>query len=260
MRPSQCGRTAASKGDERGGSSQSGASGGGCRAAGGHRGPSAPCAGGAFGRPRRSTNLRHADNFLSTYDLWAHRRCRELFTDILGSFVYASEEADPQVIGDDSEPDLCVLVDPLDTSELAVRGLHGYTHVLIYSRRLARPIVAVVGDIFHHIQLYVAARHEDGHDAAAVLTADGAAYPIGRMNTVGLSEALVTNYLMRPGERFRPLARQERLLQALSESGADGRSRGRIGVDFGSVGLCHVAAGWQLPGVPTERMVTRPAL
>jgi myo-inositol-1(or 4)-monophosphatase len=40
------------------------------------------------------------------------------------------------------------------------------------------------------------------------------------------------------------LARQERLISALSEPGADGKSRGRIGVDFGSVGLCHVAAGF----------------
>ena len=50
-------------------------------------------------------------------------------------------------------------------------------------------------------------------------------------------------------ERFVPLARQARLLQALSESARNGKSRGRIGVDFGSVGLCHVAAGF------TEAMI-----
>lgn len=191
-----------------------------------------------------SSNLRHADNFLSVHDMWMHRRYQELLNGILSSFVYASEEAEPQVIGDDPEPDLCVLVDPLDTSELAVRGLHGYTHVMIYSRTLARPIVSVVGDIFHHLQLYVGAQNEEGEDQAFVITADSAQYPIGQHAPKTLPKSLITNYLMRPAERFIPLTRQERLIQALSEPAADGKSRGRIGVDFGSVGLCHVAAGF----------------
>ncbi|GGQ71473.1 hypothetical protein [Couchioplanes azureus] len=105
-----------------------------------------------------------------------HRRYRELLTPILGSFVYASEEAEPEVIGADPDPDLCVLVDPLDTSELAVRGLLGYTHVMVYSRAAAQPVVAVVGDIFHHLQLYVGARDEHGTDRAFVITADSQAY------------------------------------------------------------------------------------
>lgn len=191
-----------------------------------------------------SANLRHADNFLSVHDLWMHRRYQELLAGILSSFVYASEEAEPQVIGDDPEPDLCVLVDPLDTSELAVRGLHGYTHVMIYSRVLARPIVAVVGDIYHHLQLYVGARDNHGEDRAFVISADSTLYPLDSRTPKNLSESLVTNYLMRPSERFIPLAGQGRLLQALSEPAADGKGRGRIGVDFGSVGLCHVAAGF----------------
>ena len=41
-----------------------------------------------------------------------------------------------------------------------------------------------------------------------------------------------------------PLARREGLLKALSAKSDDGKTRGRIGVDFGSVGLCHVAAGF----------------
>ncbi len=56
--------------------------------------------------------------------------------------------------------------------------------------------------------------------------------------------ALVTNYLMRPLERFLPLATQRRLMERLSETSGDGKSRGRIGVDFGSISLCHVAAGF----------------
>jgi myo-inositol-1(or 4)-monophosphatase len=158
--------------------------------------------------------------------------------------VYASEEADPEVIGTDPDPDLCVLVDPLDTSELAVRGLHGYTHVMVYSRFLARPIVSVVGDIFHHIQLYIGARDDQGVDRAYVVTADSVERTLSRPSPKVLSQALVTNYLMRPDERFKPLARQQAFLEALSAPSGDGKARGRIGVDFGSVGLCHVAAGF----------------
>src|SRR6266480_6068416 len=77
------------------------------------------------GNRDESENLRHSDNFLSAHHMWMHERYLELLTPRLRSFVYASEEAEPQVVGNDSEPDLCVLVDTLDTSELAVRGLQG---------------------------------------------------------------------------------------------------------------------------------------
>ncbi|WP_307832696.1 inositol monophosphatase family protein [Planomonospora sp. ID91781] len=190
-----------------------------------------------------SKNLRHADNFLSDHDLWMHERYRELLTRIIPSYVYASEEADPQVIGDDPDPDLCVLVDPLDTSELAVRALYGYTHVLVYSRSLARPIAAAVGDIFHHLQIYLAARDDSGQDHAVLYTQDGTPHPLRLDRFPSLPEALVTNYLMKPG-RFQELARQTRLVDALSRPSQDGVGRGRIGVDFGSVSLCHVAAGF----------------
>jgi myo-inositol-1(or 4)-monophosphatase len=194
--------------------------------------------------PGERGNTRHADNFLSVHDMWMHRRYQQLLSEQLGSFVYASEEADPQIIGAGPDPDLCVLVDPLDTSELAVRGLVGYTHLMIYSRSLRRPIVAVVGDIYHHLQLYVAARDDHGKDHAWLITADGDRFPLGHHIDKPLSAALVTNYLMRPEERFAPLARQHELLDALRQPDAQGKSWGRIGVDFGSVGLCHVAAGF----------------
>ncbi len=92
-----------------------------------------------------SRNRRQADNFLSEYDLWMHDRYRHLLTEIVPSYVYASEEADPQVIGDDPDPDLCVLVDPLDTSELAVRTLYGYTHVLVYSYAVTIQVIVLNG-------------------------------------------------------------------------------------------------------------------
>lgn len=196
------------------------------------------------GNRAESENARHSDNFLSEYDLWMHQRYKELLAQKISSFVYASEEADPEVIGRDPDPDLCVLVDPLDTSELAVRGLYGYTHVLVYSRALARPVVAVVGDIFHHIQIYLAAMDEARNDRALMITADGARHSLDRPSQALLPNALVTNYLMRPAQRFQPLARQQEFLKALSATSENGKANGRIGIDFGSIGLCHVAAGF----------------
>lgn len=205
------------------------------------------------GRRAENENLRHEDNFLSDYDLWMHQRYKELLTEVIPSFIYASEEDDPQVIGDDPDPDLCVLVDPLDTSELAVRALHGYAHLMVYSRSLRRPVIAIVGDIFHHVQLYLALRDNDGADRAFLITADGDRHALKSPSNARLSQALVTNYLMRPAERFRPLARQERFFDALSAPGEDGRATGRIGVDFGSISLCHVAAGFTDTTMGTRR-------
>jgi myo-inositol-1(or 4)-monophosphatase len=196
------------------------------------------------GNRGESENERHEDNFLSVHDMYMHRRYRELFAANIDSFVYASEEDEPQVVGDEAEPDLCILVDPLDTSELAVRGLLGYTHVLVYSRSLARPVASVVGDIYHHVQLWVAGRNDAGDDVAFLITRDGHRFRLAPRTTKPLAESLVTNYLMKPDERFLPLAAQSDLMAALNQTTADGKSRGRIGVDFGSVSLCHVAAGF----------------
>ncbi|MEV6964440.1 inositol monophosphatase family protein [Hamadaea sp. NPDC051192] len=191
-----------------------------------------------------SENRRHGDNFLSRHDLWMHDRYRDLLASRIRSFVYASEEAEPQVVGGEVEPDLCILVDPLDTSELAVRALNGYTHVMAYSRTRARPIAAVVGDIYHHVRLYVASQDEDGQDRAYAVTADGVRRRLVTHRPKRLSESIVTNFLMRPAERFMSLSRKSELMKALSAPAPDGKHRARIGLDFGSVSLCHVAAGF----------------
>jgi len=191
-----------------------------------------------------SENTRHRDNFLSAHDLWMHDRYKKLLAARLGSFVYASEEAEPQIVGEEPDPDLCILVDPLDTSELAVRALNGYTHVMAYSRSLRRPVASVVGDIYHFVQLYLAYRHHDGEDRAYVITADGARRQLTARTPKRLSESIVTNFLMRPSERFLPLSKKTALIEALETPAPDGKRRGRIGLDFGSVSLCHVAAGF----------------
>ncbi|MFF1819286.1 inositol monophosphatase family protein [Kribbella sp. NPDC058245] len=173
-----------------------------------------------------------------------HDLYKQRLAEFLPSFIYASEESDLEVVGSNESPDWCVLVDPLDTSELAVRALQGYTHVMVYSLSRERPIVSVVGDIFHHVQLYVAALGDDGVDRAFAVTRDGEWHAMTRRPRVALSEALVTNYLMRPEARLLPLARQEDLLKALGAEGPGGKRTGRIGVGHGSASLCHVAAGF----------------
>ncbi|WP_344914304.1 inositol monophosphatase family protein [Streptosporangium oxazolinicum] len=50
-------------------------------------------------------------------------------------------------------------------------------------------------------------------------------------------------FLMKP-DRFQALAQQNRLIEELNRPADNGNSRGRIGVDFGSISLCHVAAGF----------------
>ncbi len=201
----------------------------------------------AFQGTRREVhNYRHQDNFISEVDIELHSLYKERVPDVLTSFVFASEEDDPSVFPPNNSdfPKYVVLVDPLDTSELAVRGLCGYTHIMVYSISEQRPIVAVVGDMFHAIRLYCAYRNIDGKDEVFFKTRDGNIHHINSSQESELHRALVTNYLMRPDGRFLRLSREKTFLRALSRQDSEGRQRGRIGVDFGSIGLCHVAAGF----------------
>ena len=199
------------------------------------------------GNKREIANTRHEDNFLSDFDMVLHEHYKEAFASRLPGFVYLSEEGEPEAIGDGS--DLVVLVDPLDTSELAVRGLHGYTHVLVYSVAAARTVVAVVGDFFHQIDLYVGV-DLGGERRAHLRTRDGREHTLASPTRHPSDRLLVTSYNMRPEERFLPLAGQSRLMSFLADGAAGAGVVGgptgdhsRIGVDFGSVGLCHVASG-----------------
>jgi fructose-1,6-bisphosphatase/inositol monophosphatase family enzyme len=153
-------------------------------------------------------NDRHDDNFLSRFDLELHDRYKTLLTEALGELIYLSEEGDPEVIG--ADPDLVVLVDPLDTSELAVRAINGYTHVLVWSRSGRAPVAAAVGDFFHEIDLYTATPA-----AAQLHTRAGDTLPF-KVKPETTGRLLVTNYSMRPSERLVPLAQQNELMAALT--------------------------------------------
>jgi myo-inositol-1(or 4)-monophosphatase len=188
-------------------------------------------------------------DFVSTFDLELHDYYCQQLSNLLPDFILASEEAEVRALHRGralSSPglitDLIALVDPLDSSELAVRGLHAHTHVLLYSRSAKAPIAAVVGDFFHPISLYYAYSVPGRSPLAFARTRDGVDRALQASGARDLAGTLVTNYLMRPRERFPYLARQHRLLSGIAGN-AGGRVRGLIGVDFGSIGLCHVAAG-----------------
>lgn len=191
-------------------------------------------------------NPRHPDNFLSTVDLELHSIYRSRLSEVFPSFIYASEEGDPHLYPAESAGPArhAIVVDPLDTSELAVRGLFGYTHVVVYSMLEQLPVIAVVGDMFHSVQIYCAYRTAGGDNKAFMKMRNGTTYTLTASRQARLNGALVTNYSMRPQERFRRLAKEEGFLNALAATDDQGNRQGRIGVDFGSVSLCHVAAGF----------------
>ena len=191
-------------------------------------------------------NNRHPGNFLSRMDLSVQGDFLGGFLKIFPSFVLASEEDDPQTYPKQTAgmPEHVVIIDPLDTSELAVRSLFGYTHVVVYSIKEQLPVISIVGDFFHYTQFFYAFRDSAGVDRAFLRTRDGRVFPLTTSQEATLGKALVTNYSLRPAERFAKLAEQRRFLELLGRADSTGQAEGRIGVDFGSVGLCHVAAGF----------------
>jgi myo-inositol-1(or 4)-monophosphatase len=191
-------------------------------------------------------NKKHKDNFLSEIDLEIHFEYRTRLSQVLPAFIYASEEGDPQICpsGYGDWPEFAVIVDPLDSSELAVRGLHGHTQVLVYSLKEQIPIVSLVGDMFHDIRLFYAFRDQNGSDRAFLMMRSAEELSIKSSQEKNLHEALVTSYSMRPRQRFLNIAEQRAFLDTLARQNEKGQEKGRIGVDFGSIGLCHVAAGF----------------
>jgi myo-inositol-1(or 4)-monophosphatase len=115
---------------------------------------------------------------------------------------------------------------------------------MVYSLKDQAPIVSIVGDMFHNIRLFYAFRDQNGNDRAFLMMRNKKVIPIRSSQEKILHKALVTTYSMRPIERFLKVAEQRVFLDSLAQSDERGQERGRIGVDFGSVGLCHVAAGF----------------
>src|SRR5512145_2191458 len=109
------------------------------------------------GKRQELANARHVDNFLSEIDVRLHNEFRRRVAEILPVYLYISEEGEPEVYPDgDTWPDLAVIVDPLDGSETAVRGLRAHTHLTVYSLTEQTPLLSIVGNLFHHVRLYYA--------------------------------------------------------------------------------------------------------
>ena len=138
-------------------------------------------------------NTRHRGNFLSKIDLELHSLYATEMAKILPSFIYASEEGEPQKypVNGAENPAYVVIVDPLDTSELAVRGLHGYTQLIIFSVVEQRPVVAVVGDMFHDVRIFYAYYAKDGKDRAFLRTRGGVTREINSSQETRLNNAFL---------------------------------------------------------------------
>jgi myo-inositol-1(or 4)-monophosphatase len=196
---------------------------------------------------RKELHIRNSkSDFVSEIDKRVHLEYRDRISRVLPSFIYASEEGGPDLHPrrQSRPPSFLAIVDPLDTSELAVRGLFGYTQLTIYSLERQAPVVSVVGDMFHKVQLFYAFQDEYGQHRAYLTTREGIRYPLNVSREKNIKRALLTTYSMRVRERFLKIARRRELLSSLAEADRAGRRRGRLGIDFGSVGLCHVAAGF----------------
>jgi myo-inositol-1(or 4)-monophosphatase len=163
---------------------------------------------------------------------------------IFDHFVYLSEESGPIIVGAArlEDVDKILLVDPLDTSEMAVRGLVGWTHLAVIDRYSGDTIGSIVGDFFHPLQIFYALK-EGYLTGAYVRTSWGSDIKLHPSRVKSLQHALVTSFTMKPKERFLRLARESVFLDAVSKKDEGGWSLGRIGLSFGSIGMCHVAAG-----------------
>lgn len=184
-------------------------------------------------------NDKHCDNLLTSLDIDINKAYFAELSKIMKDFLFVSEESDPKIVGRESDLQYFVILDPLDTTELAIRGLNGYTQMIIYDVKKMLPVFAVVGDIFHEINLYYAYITECG-DKAYIRTRSGGEYLISASKNTKVRNSLITNFFMKPSDRFKSLVNKKKLIETLSLNPKEGR----IGLDFGSIGLCHVAAGF----------------
>jgi myo-inositol-1(or 4)-monophosphatase len=190
------------------------------------------------------SNSRDPDNFLSQHDQALDQLYKDRLTELLGPIVYCSEESGIEHLPHSASatPRFLVLVDPLDTSELAVRTLVGYTHVMVFSLETGRPILAIVGDFFHRVRFFYAYEY-CGRRYAFSRSLCGKTFQLSCSKSKSLCTSIITAFLMKPHDRFIPLCKQSSLINAVATRDDNTRRLGRLGNDFGAIGICHVAAG-----------------
>lgn len=135
----------------------------------------------------------------------------------------------------EEDADLVVFIDPIDGTEFIESLQGGWCLMAVYDRRADEVICAVAGDIFLN-RLYWASR--SGEVEAIDFTThswfrlDGSLDPMDR-----LAGARV-NFLTTKVSRFRSIASQKRLLDAIEEND------GRVNLSWGSNMIIQVAAGY----------------
>lgn len=134
-----------------------------------------------------------------------------------------------------SDADWVVFIDPIDGTEFAESLQGGWCLLALYNRRANHVEAAVAGDIFLN-RLYWASRHgpAEALDFAthSWFKLDGGPHP-----KKDLTGARV-NFLTTKVDRFRAVASQDKLLDAIAVAG------GRINLSWGSNMIIQVAAGY----------------
>lgn len=154
------------------------------------------------------------------------------------AFTVFSEELGIHTFPDganEADSDLVIFIDPIDGTEFIESLQGGWCLIAVYDRRINDVIAAVAGDIFLD-RLYWASRN--GTPEALDFTThswfklDGGPNP-----KTDLTGARI-NFLTTKVGRYRSVANQTKLLDAIEENG------GRINLSWGSNLIIQVAAGY----------------
>jgi myo-inositol-1(or 4)-monophosphatase len=156
----------------------------------------------------------------------------------INAFTVFSEELGIHTFPEDAseaDSDLVIFIDPIDGTEFIESLQGGWCLMAVYDRRANDVIVAVAGDIFLD-RLYWATK--SGPPEALDFTThswfklDGGPNP-----KIDLAGARI-NFLTTKVSRYRSIAKQTRLLDAIKEN------NGRINLSWGSNLIIQVAAGY----------------
>jgi myo-inositol-1(or 4)-monophosphatase len=136
---------------------------------------------------------------------------------------------------DPDEIDWVVFIDPIDGTEFAETLQGGWCLLALYNRQANRVEAAVAGDIFLN-RLYWASRHGPA-EALDFATHSWFKLDGGPSPKKDLAGARI-NFLTTKVDRFRAVANQDKLLDAIAAAG------GRINLAWGSNMIIQVAAGY----------------
>ena len=135
----------------------------------------------------------------------------------------------------EKDSDLIFFIDPIDGTEFIEALQGGWCLMSVYDRRIKETIVAVAGDIFLD-RLFWASK--DGYAEGLDFTTHSWFRLDGGSNPKDSLEGARVNFLTTKVSRFRAVAKQERLLDAIE------KNDGRINLAWGSNMIIQVAAGY----------------